>query len=217
MKHLLFLVSGGGGNLKFFHQASALGFIDDIQLSVVADRKCGAIEYSQRLGLKNFTINYSRSKPDELRAVLEALKPDVIITNWHKIVDADTVQANAGKMINLHYSLLPAFGGLVGVDPINKAYEQGCKFIGPTCHFVDEGVDTGRILAQAIFTTDRSIQDAISLMFRMGCLVLLNGFYIVTNRNCITSNKVSVELFSPTLRFDRDTFDDEFWLKVASA
>ncbi|WP_159066144.1 formyltransferase family protein [Vibrio harveyi] len=44
-----------------------------------------------------------------------------------------------GRIVNIHYSLLPSFGGLIGVKPIEKALELGCKYIGPTCHIVDEG------------------------------------------------------------------------------
>lgn len=215
MKRILFLASGGGGNFKFFHQAIQRKYLDDVQLSVVADRKCGSIEYAEKWGLDSTIINYTRTAPNELRYLLAAMKPDVIVTNWHKIIDADTVRDNLGKLVNLHYSLLPAFGGLIGIEPIKKAYEQGCKFVGPTCHLVDEGVDTGRIIAQAVFATDRPMQEAVTMMFRTGCLVLLNGIQSVLDQELITHTGISETIFSPPLNFDHAQFSDDFWRGVA--
>ena len=217
MKQIIFLASGGGGNMKFFHQAILNGIISDVRLSVIADRECGSIEYATRHGIDNHIVSYSRAAPGELVALLEDMKSDVIVTNWHKIIDESTVRQYSGRLVNLHYSLLPAFAGLIGVEPIKLAYEQGCKFIGPTCHLVNEGVDTGKILAQAIFTTERPIDEAISLMLRKGCLVLLSGIQNVLHENLVTGVGLSNESYSPKLTFDEGIFDEKFWEKVALA
>lgn len=203
--------------MKFFHQAILKGVISDVRLSVIADRECGSIEYAARYGIDNHIVSYSRSAPSDLVALLEGMKPDVIVTNWHKIIDEKTVRQYSGRLVNLHYSLLPAFAGLIGVEPIKLAYEQGCKFIGPTCHLVNEGVDTGKILAQAIFTTERPIEEAISLMFRKGCLVLLSGIQNMLHENLVTGAGLSNECYSPKLTFDESVFDEDFWKKVALA
>ena len=121
-------------------------------------------------------------------------------------------------MINLHYSLLPAFGGLIGLDPIKKAYESGCKFIGPTCHYVDEGVDTGKIIAQAIFTTEIVYEDAVKTMFQTGCLTLLNAitqFAAEEIINEIEGSIVNIQ-HSPELKFEEACFDEDFWNQIAS-
>lgn len=203
--------------MKFFHQAILKGVISDLRLSVIADRECGSIEYAARHGIDNHIVSYSRAAPGELVALLEGMKPDVIVTNWHKIIDESTVRQYSGRLVNLHYSLLPAFAGLIGVEPIKLAYERGCKFIGPTCHLVNEGVDTGEILAQAIFTTERSIDEAISLMFRKGCLVLLSGIQNMLRVNLVTGVGLLNESYSPKLTFDESVFDEDFWKKVAQA
>lgn len=217
MKHIVFLASGGGGNLKFFHQAILKGVISNVRLSVIADRECGSIEYAAKHGIDNHIVSYSRAAPDDLVVLLEDMRPDVIVTNWHKIIDEQTVRQYSGKLVNLHYSLLPAFAGLIGVDPIKQAYAKGCKFIGPTCHLVDEGVDTGPILAQAVFTTERSIEEAISLMFRKGCMVLLSGIQNLLKTNLVVAVGLSNESYSPRLTFDESVFDEDFWKKVAQA
>lgn len=215
MKRMIFLVSGGGGNLKFFHQAMLAGHMRKIHIIVAADRHCVATTYAKKSGLDTHVINYSRNSPKELQEILFANRPDVVVTNWHKIIDAETVRSNMGKLVNLHYSLLPAFGGLVGIQPVKMAYEQGCKFIGPTCHLVDEGVDTGQILSQAVFTTERPIDDAITMMFRLGCLTLVSGIQIVLKDRLINNAGSVSERFSPDLDFDSSIFNEEFWKKVS--
>lgn len=219
MKNILFLASGGGGNFRFFHQAILHGYFNPADLYLIADRACGATEYAKNVGVPNFLIQYNRKSPEEFRAHLLDIKPDLIITNWHKIIDADTVRANEGKFINLHYSLLPAFGGLIGLEPIKKAYEQGCKFIGPTCHFVDEGVDTGRIITQAIFTTDRPFEESVMLMFRAGCVALLNGVNIVLfgqEATPIQTFSCSEVIFDQPPTAESHQFNEEFWSRVAN-
>lgn len=217
MKNVVFLASGGGGNLKFFHQAILEGRILGLKLSVIADRSCGSIGYALKHNIDNHLISYTRQNPAALRDALATINSDVIVTNWHKIIDEETVRLYAGKLLNLHYSLLPAFGGLIGIEPIRRAYEQGGKYIGPTCHLVDEGVDTGRILAQAIFTTNRPQEEAISIMFKMGCLTLLNGLQILLGEKIICDGGEPSDFYSPHLPFNEKEFDERFWSKVAQA
>ena len=219
MKKIVFLASGNGGNLKFFFLAQKNNIISKIQLIVIADRECGSLEFARNNSLENYVVNYKRSDAKEFTDVLEKIKPDIIVTNWHKIIDEVTIRTFKGKFINLHYSRLPAFGGLIGIEPIKRAYDQGCRYVGPTCHLVDEGVDTGKIISQAIFLTDIPMVDAVDLMFRKGCLVLLNGIQQVTGEKLIGKIATSTEdfLFSPTLGFDEKAFSEDFWKELASA
>jgi phosphoribosylglycinamide formyltransferase-1 len=216
MKHILFLASGGGGNFKFFHSAIEKNIISDISISIVADRDCGAIAFAKRMGLQNSIIPYSRERPEAFQQFLNQTQPDFIVTNWHKIIDATTVQQHQGKFVNLHYSLLPAFSGLLGIEPIKKAYEQGCKYIGPTCHLVDSGIDTGKILAQGIFTTARPLDESIAMMFRTGCLTLLNGLMILINQHDHPENENIAPSFSPHLTLDSSFFDHTFWQELSN-
>lgn len=217
MKSIIFLVSGGGGNLKFLYFGLINNLISGCRLSVIADRECGALDFAREHNIENHLVIYNRSEPEAFKKILQKTQPDIIITNWHKIIDKDTIEYYSGKFVNLHYSLLPAFSGLIGVAPIKRAYEQGCKFIGPTCHLVDEGVDTGKILAQAVFTTDRSFEEAVNLMFRYGCLVLLNGIQQVLGQSLLRKqSSTSWATISPTLEFDESLLSEEFWSNVAA-
>ena len=217
MKHILFLASGGGGNFKFLYHAMQNELIEKVQLSVIADRSCGAVEYAKFKNIDNTIIVYNHISPYALRELLKQKNPDIIVTNWNKIIDPATVRDYQGRLLNLHYSLLPAFGGLIGVEPIKRAYDLNCKFMGPTCHLVDEELDAGKILVQSVFPTEPSLELNIRLMFQTGCLVLLSGIEILLGHKITKFPGKSSRFFSPMLEYDQSKFDDEFWSFVANA
>ena len=62
-----------------------------------------------------------------------------------RLIGDTLLQPYQGRIINIHPSLLPSFPGL---DAIGQAYQAGVKITGVTIHYVDEGMDTGRIIAQ---------------------------------------------------------------------
>jgi len=210
-----FLASGGGGNLKFLYLAQELHLLNHLELSVIADRECNSIHFAKNHHVYAKVIHYAQDENQTLLDELAAINPDIIITNWYKIIDKEVVSAYRGKLINLHYSLLPAFGGLIGVEPIKAAYAQNCQFVGTTCHYVDEGVDTGNIIAQAIIKTDIPMEDAIGEVFRRGCLILLNSLIIVSNKNIIDVTKNIKYDYSPALSFNDEVFTNHFWEKVS--
>ncbi len=215
MKKIIFLVSGGGGNLKFFDHALKIFNPLEISLHVIADRECGAVEYAKKRKISCVMVKYQRSDPVDLLNVLQLISPDLIITNWHKIIDAVTVNAYSGKMINLHYSLLPSFAGMIGAEPVKRAFEAGCKFVGPTCHWVDEGVDTGKIIAQSVFPVEDDFDATMNDMFKRGCLILFNAVHCIFNITHFDSD--SDFYYQPRLVFDPSAFDEFFWLDVAQS
>jgi phosphoribosylglycinamide formyltransferase-1 len=78
---------------------------------------------------------------------LKAQQVDLVcLAGYMRLITPVFLQAFAGKVINLHPALLPAFPGLHGV---RQALQYGVKVAGCTVHFVDEGTDTGPIIAQA--------------------------------------------------------------------
>lgn len=209
---ICFLASGNGGNLKFLYLAQKLGLLKNIELSVIADRECGSIEFAKNNNISCKVVKYKRDNNKALLQELNNISPDFIITNWHKIIDDEIVDLYLGKMINLHYSLLPAFGGLIGIEPIEKAYQNSCKYVGATCHFVDNGVDTGEIISQTIIKTDIIVEDAIQKVFENACLILLNSILLLnTKENLIKITNNDMFNFSPSLKFDDKLFDIQFW------
>lgn len=215
---LCFLASGNGGNFKFIHLISQLGIIEDITLFLIADRECGSLTYAQKKGIYNKIMAYDKKNNIELLDELEWIKPDLIVTNWHKILGRGVVRAYSGKLINLHYSLLPAFGGLIGVEPIRRAYDSNCQYMGVTCHYVDEGIDTGNIISQAIIKTNSNFDSVVDAVFRKGCVILLNSIMIVRDEYRQEGKRARYEYwdFSPNLYFDITVFDDEFWDVLAN-
>ena len=75
----------------------------------------------------------------------------VVLAGYMALLSADFVRRFRGRLINVHPSLLPAFPGL---HPIEEAVNYGVRVMGVTVHFVDEGVDTGPIIAQEAFEVD---------------------------------------------------------------
>lgn len=69
----------------------------------------------------------------------------VVLAGWMEILSADFVRRFAGRILNVHPSLLPAFPGIRAIE---QAVEHGVRVTGVTVHFVDEGVDTGPIVLQ---------------------------------------------------------------------
>ena len=213
---ICFLASGGGGNFKFFNLAKKLELVKNIELFLIADRECGSLEYAENNDIYNKKINYKKYENIELLEELDKIKPDIIVTNWHKIIDTEVVNKYQGKLINLHYSLLPAFDGLIGVKPIQQAYEKNCSYVGTTCHYVDEGVDSGKIISQAIVKTDIPIELAIQKIFEQGCLILLNSILLIGNKEIITKKENNKFEYSPDLLFDDSQFDEFFWNKLSA-
>jgi phosphoribosylglycinamide formyltransferase-1 len=84
----------------------------------------------------------------QLVAELCAAQVDLVcLAGFMRILSGHLIREFAGRILNIHPSLLPAFPGL---DAQHQALEHGVKFSGCTVHFVDEGLDSGPILKQAI-------------------------------------------------------------------
>ena len=212
---LCFLASGGGGNFKFFHLAQKYSIINNIELYLVADRYCPSLEYARAHDIKNLIINYQQDNNEDLKKALNDINPDVIVSNWNKIIDKEIVSLYHNKIINLHYSILPLFPGLIGVAPIEAAYRHNCKYTGVTCHIVDEGVDTGEIIGQSIVKIDSNIDVIIQKVFRNGCLVLLNSVQLLTGKTLIRYTVRESHEFSPSLNFDDSDFSLGFWVDLS--
>ena len=75
----------------------------------------------------------------------------IALAGFMRIMKSGLLTAYAGRMVNIHPSLLPSFPGL---DGGKQAFEYGVKFTGCTVHFVDAGVDTGAIITQRIIAVE---------------------------------------------------------------
>lgn len=225
MKKLIFLVSGGGGNLKFIAKYIKEISPNEFKIeAVIADRECGALQFAKKLGLTSFLISYSKESPKELQILLERLNADFIITTFHKVIEKEIVSLFKGKLINLHYSLLPSFKGLIGDKTVKEAIKLGCKFIGSTTHYVDCEVDSGKIISQCAFPIGDNppFDNVMEAVFQSGCINLLNSLYTISGVKKSESNDDyfvlkplgTVLFFSPILRFNTDFLNERFWHEV---
>lgn len=84
-------------------------------------------------------------------AVLDCLKgyefDYIVLAKYMRVLSPEFVARFAGRIINIHHSFLPAF---IGANPYKQAFERGVKIIGATAHFVDDKLDEGPIIAQAV-------------------------------------------------------------------
>lgn len=149
------LASGRGSNLQAIIDRSIDGDIDvelAVVLSDVADAQ--ALERARRAGVPAVHIPAGRFKtklePEiEARYVeeLEGHGVEVIaLAGFMRILHDEFLERYAGRIVNVHPSLLPSFPGLRAQT---QAFEYGVKWSGATVHFVDAGVDTGPIILQA--------------------------------------------------------------------
>jgi phosphoribosylglycinamide formyltransferase-1 len=88
----------------------------------------------------------------------------LVLAGFMELLGAEFIRRFAGRVINVHPSLLPAFPGL---RPIKDALDYGVKQTGVTVHFVDEGVDTGAIIMQEAFAINPYSRDIAAIEDRI--------------------------------------------------
>ena len=116
----------------------------EVVLMVYNKKKCGAQKRADRLGIKSIRI---ASKDEHLIIkIFEAHQVDLIVmAGWMRVVSKKFCEAFAGRLINLHPSLLPKYKGLHAIEQAMKAGETET---GATVHFVTEELDSGAIIKQ---------------------------------------------------------------------
>lgn len=148
------LASGRGSNLQSIMDAAAAGKIKAEVAVVFSDNKDAfALERARKAGIPALHLNPRDfgSKDEYEKAVLKLLREHdvqlVCLAGYMRIVGRVLLEAFPNRVINIHPALLPAFPGLHGQQ---QAWDYGVKFSGCTVHFVDEGMDTGPIIIQAV-------------------------------------------------------------------
>ena len=157
VKRLVVLVSGSGTNLQALLDAIAAEGPESFGARVVAvgaDRHTAAgLDRARAAGLPTFVcrVRDHPTREDWDAALTEATaahQPDLVVSaGFMKIVGSRFLARFGGRFINTHPALLPSFPGAHGV---RDALAYGVKVTGCTVHFVDDGVDTGPIIAQGV-------------------------------------------------------------------
>ena len=158
MLRVAVLVSGGGTNLQAIIDAVKDGTITNTELVAVISNNANAyaLTRAKENGIEALCISPKdyADRADFHKALLEkinALKVDLIVLAGYLVkIPEEMVHQYSHRIINIHPSLIPSFCGVgyYGLHVHEAVLEKGVKVTGATVHYVDEGMDTGEIIAQ---------------------------------------------------------------------
>jgi phosphoribosylglycinamide formyltransferase-1 len=153
-KRIAVLLSGRGSNFEALADSVAAGRIPKAEIAIVLSNRDGApgIERAKSRGLATQVLpskGLEREAFDrQVVAVLNEHKIDLVcLAGYMRLLSPYFVKAFPNRILNIHPSLLPSFPGL---ESQRQALEYGVKFAGCTVHFVDENLDAGPIILQAV-------------------------------------------------------------------
>ena len=158
MKNIVILISGGGSNMKAIVQAAERGDWErklGVRVAAVLSNRAdaGGLAFAKARGIATQVLNHkdfaSREAFDaELARCIDGCGADlVVLAGFMRILTPGFVDHYAGRLLNIHPSLLPAFPGL---HTHERALAAGCRFAGATVHQVTSELDVGPILEQAV-------------------------------------------------------------------
>lgn len=153
-KRIGVLLSGRGSNFEALAESVSAGRIPNAEIAIVISNRPEApgLKRAEARGIPTRMIpskGLQREVYDrQVVAVLQEYKVDLIcLAGYMRLLSPYFVAAFPQKILNIHPSLLPSFPGL---EAQKQALEHGVKFAGCTVHFVDENLDAGPIIVQAV-------------------------------------------------------------------
>jgi len=159
-KRIGVLLSGRGSNFEALAESVAAGRIPDAKIAIVISNREGApgIERARQRGIETRVIpskGLGREVYDrQVVAALQDKQVDLVcLAGFMRLLSPYFVATYRNRILNIHPALLPAFPGL---EAQRQALEYGVKWSGCTVHFVDENLDAGPIIVQAVVP----VQDA---------------------------------------------------------
>ncbi|OQY33793.1 MAG: phosphoribosylglycinamide formyltransferase [Spirochaetaceae bacterium 4572_59] len=147
------LISGGGSNLQ-----SVIDAIEKKDLPaeigiVISDREAAGLERAGKYGIPCRLLNrkdYGNTLSDEILKIIPADTDLILLAGYLSILSREFIEKWQRRIINIHPSLLPDFGGkgMYGMKVHQAVLQASRKESGCTVHYVDSGIDTGNILGQ---------------------------------------------------------------------
>ncbi|TDG05002.1 phosphoribosylglycinamide formyltransferase [Paraburkholderia guartelaensis] len=170
MKNLVILISGRGSNMEAIVRACAQEAWGARIAAVIANRPDAAgLAFAASNGIATAVVDH-RQFPDRasfdtaLAQVIDGYAPDlVVLAGFMRVLTESFVGHYAGRMLNIHPSLLPMFPGL---KTHQQALDAGCRVHGATVHFVTPTLDHGPIVGQSVVPV-RAGDDAAALAARV--------------------------------------------------
>jgi phosphoribosylglycinamide formyltransferase-1 len=203
VKRIGVLISGRGSNLQALIDAARRGDLGGEIAVVISNVETAfGLERARQAGIPTvFRDHRGKKREDydgELIAILKEHAVDLVcLAGYMRLLSTRFVQAFPGQILNIHPSLLPAFPGL---DAQRQALEHGAKVSGATVHLVDEGLDSGAIVAQeAVPVLDSDDADALAhrilevehKIYPRAVGLLLSGKYRVQGRRVIVEGRTA--------------------------
>jgi len=197
MKRLAILVSGRGSNFEAIARNIASGQLEaEIACLISNQPEAKALETARNLGLNAVSLPSKGIDSDEyaaqVRDLLAPLKIDLIcLAGFMRRVGQPLLDAYAGRILNIHPSLLPSFPGL---HVQQQALDYGVRFSGCTVHFVEAGIDSGPIVTQAaVPVLDDDTADTLAArilveehkIYTEAIKIVLSGRYRIEGRRVI--------------------------------
>ncbi len=200
-KRIGVLLSGRGSNFEALADSIAAGRIPNAEIAMVISNREGApgIQRAESRGIRTRVIpskGLEREAYDrQVVAVLHEHKVDLIcLAGYMRLLSPYFVAAFPNRILNIHPSLLPSFPGL---ESQRQALEYGVKFAGCTVHFVDENLDAGPIVLQAIVSVeDKDTEESLSArilkeehrIYSEAVRIVLDGKFKIEGRRVLRTN-----------------------------
>jgi phosphoribosylglycinamide formyltransferase 1 len=197
-KRIGVLLSGRGSNFLALAESVAAGRIPDAEIAMVVSNREGApgIEKAKERGIASRVIpskGLEREAYDrQVVAVLNEHNVDLVcLAGYMRLLSPYFVAAFPNRILNIHPSLLPSFPGL---ESQRQALEYGVKFAGCTVHFVDENLDAGPIVLQAVIPvrdedTEAMLSERILAeehrIYSEAVRIVLEGKYKIAGRRVV--------------------------------
>jgi phosphoribosylglycinamide formyltransferase-1 len=199
-KRIAVLLSGRGSNFEALADSVAAGRIPKAEIAIVLSNREGApgVERAKSRGLATQVLpskGLEREAFDrQVVAVLNEHKIDLVcLAGYMRLLSPYFVKAFPNRILNIHPSLLPSFPGL---ESQRQALEYGVKFAGCTVHFVDENLDAGPIILQAVVPvadndTEATLSEKIlheeHRIYSEAVKLVLEGKFKITGRRVLAT------------------------------
>jgi phosphoribosylglycinamide formyltransferase 1 len=187
MKRIAIFSSGSGSNFQALIDAFQTGSLQaTVELLVCDQPDAFVIQRAQAAGIPTFVFRakeYNSKVEFETEIIAQLEKRGVefiVLAGYMRLIGPTLLQPFSKRIVNIHPSILPAFPGK---DAIGQALEYGVKITGVTVHYVDEGMDTGPIIAQIPVEvypneTKQSLQEKIHVVEHRLYAETLNHLFI---------------------------------------
>lgn len=199
MYNIVVLASGNGSNFQAVVDAIDNGVINDAKISklICNNKRAYVLQRARDNGIMPVLVDSKKEDYNNIISeILAAENPDLILLDGYmKIIPDNIIDAYPFKMINLHPSLLPAFGGkgYYGGKVHEAVIKSGARFSGCTIHFATKDVDNGPIIDQRVVEvsdsdTPESLEEKIHEEEHIALVYSIN--LLITKRYSINGKRV---------------------------